>query len=65
MRHLYGLVEELNDTQAQMTGMKPKDAIKLNQVPLVNQDNYPEEEILPEPRLYCYLLQSSEEHNDQ
>ena len=36
VRHLYGLVDELNDTQTQMTGLKPKDAIKLNQVHLVN-----------------------------
>ena len=36
VRHLYGLVDELNDTQTQMTGMKLSDVIKLNQVPLVN-----------------------------
>ena len=41
VKHLYGLVDELNDTETQMTGMKLKDAIKLNQVPLVNQENYP------------------------
>ena len=29
VRHLYGLVDELNDTQTQMIGMKPKDGIKL------------------------------------
>ena len=48
-----------------MIGMKPKDAIKLKQVPLVNRENYPEEDTLPEDGLYCYLLQPSEEHNDQ
>ena len=26
-RHLYGLGDELNDTETQMIGMKPKDAI--------------------------------------
>ena len=36
VKHLYGLVDELNDTQTEMTGMKPKVAIKLGQVPLVN-----------------------------
>ena len=36
VKHLYGLVGELNNTETQMTGMKLKDAIKLNQVPLVN-----------------------------
>ena len=35
VKHLYGLVEELNDTATEMIGMKPKDAIKLNEVPLV------------------------------
>ena len=30
VKHLYGLVDELNDTETQMTGMKPSDAIKLN-----------------------------------
>ena len=63
--HLYGLVNELNNTQTQMTGMKPKDAIKLNQVPLVNRENYPPEDTLPEDGLYCYLLQPGEEHDDQ
>ena len=35
VKHLYGLVDELNDMQAEMIGIKPKDAIKLNQVLLV------------------------------
>ena len=65
MRHLYGLVDKLNDTETQMTGMKCKDAIKLNQVPLVNRENYPPENTLPEDGLYRYLLQPGEEHDDQ
>ena len=65
VKHLYGLVDELNDTTTEMIGMKPKDAIVLDQVPLVNQENYPEEDKLPEDGLYQYLLQPSEEHNDQ
>ena len=36
VKHLYGLVDELNDMQTGMIGMKPSDAIKLDQVPLVN-----------------------------
>ena len=36
VKHLYGLVDELNVTQTEMIGMKPKDAIVLDQVPLVN-----------------------------
>ena len=35
VKHHYGLVDELNDMETEMIGMKPKDAIKLNEVPLV------------------------------
>ena len=65
VKHLYGLVDELNDTQTQMIGMKPSDAIKLKQVPLVNRENYPPEDTLPEDGLYRCLLQPGEEHDDQ
>ena len=65
VKHLYGLVDELNDTETEMIRMKPKDAIVLDQVPLVAQESYPEEEVLPEDGLYRYLLQPGEEHDDQ
>ena len=65
VKHLCGLVDELNDTTIEMIGMKPKDAIKLDEVPLAKQENYPEEDKLPEDGLYQYLLQPSEEHDDQ
>ena len=65
VKHLYGFVDELNDTETEMIGMKPKDAIKLDEVPLVSQESYPPEEVLPEDGLYQYLLQPSEEHDDQ
>ena len=64
VKHLYGLVDELNDTETQMIGMKPKDAIVLDQVPPVAQAAYPPEEVLPEDGLYQYLLQPDEEHDD-
>ena len=64
-KHLYGLVGELNNTETEMIGMKPKDAIVLDQVPLVNREAYPPEEVLPEDGLYRYLLQPGEEHGDQ
>ena len=48
-----------------MIGMKPNDAIKLNEVPLVKQEVYSPEEVLPKDGLYRYLLQPGEEHNDQ
>ena len=65
VKHLYGLVDELNDTETEMIGMKPKDAIVLDEVPLVKQESYPPEEVLPEDGLYHYLLQPGKEHNDQ
>ena len=35
VKHLYVLVDELNNTETEMIRMKPKDAIKLKEVPLV------------------------------
>ena len=32
VKHLYELIDELNDTESEMIGMKPKDAIRLNEV---------------------------------
>ena len=65
VKHLYGLADELNNTETEIIGMKPKDAIKLNEVPLVAQESYPPEDTLPEDGLYRYLLQPGEEHDDQ
>ena len=65
VKDLYGLVDKLNDTETDMIGMKPSNAIKLNQVPLVKRESYPEEDMLPEDGLYHYLLQPSEEDDDQ
>ena len=65
VKHLYELVDELNDTETEMIEMKPKDAIRLNEVPLVARESYPPEEVLPEDGLYRYLLQPGEEHDDQ
>ena len=62
IKHLY---DELNDMETEMIGMKPKDAIVLDQVPLVKREAYPPEEVLPEDGLYRYLLQPGEEHDDQ
>ena len=65
VKHLYGLVDKLNDTETQMTGIKPKDMIKLKEVPLVNGEGYPPEDTLPEDGFYRYLSQPGEEHDDQ
>ena len=63
-------MQELNDSEKvslawvkHLTGMKPKDAIELKKVPLV--ENYPPEDTLPEDGLYHFLLQPGEEHDDQ
>ena len=63
VKHLYRLVDELNNTETKMIGMKPKDAIKLEEVPI--KEDYPPEDTLPEDGLYRYLLQPGEEHDDQ
>ena len=65
VKHLYGLADELNDTETEMIGMKAKDAIKLDEVPLVALESYPPEEVLHEDGLYRYLLQPGEEHDYQ
>ena len=52
VKKYYGIVDELNDTETEMIGIKPKDAIKLKEVPLVNREAYPPEEVLPEDGLY-------------
>ena len=63
VKHLYGLVDKLNNTETKMIGIKPKDAIKLEDVPI--KEDYPPEDTLPEDGLYRYLLQPGEEHDDQ
>ena len=65
VKHLYELADELNDTETEMIGMKPKVAIRLYEVLLAARESYPPEEILPEDRLYRNLLQPREEHDDQ
>ena len=42
VKHLYGLADELNDMETEMIGMKPKDAIVLDQVPVVDREAYPQ-----------------------
>ena len=53
----------MNNTKSLMIDMKPKDAIKLDTVPLGKK--YPEETVPPEDGLYRYLYQPSEQHGDQ
>ena len=53
-------VKRLNNTISSMIGMKSKDAIKLDTVPL--DKTYPEETVLPKDGLYRYLYQPAEQH---
>ena len=53
----------MNNTESSMTGMKPKDAIKIVNVPL--DKKYSEETVLPKDGLYRYLYQPGEPHGDQ
>ena len=53
----------MNNTKSAMINMKPKDAIKLDTVPL--DKTYAEGTVLPENRLYRYLYQPGEQHGDQ
>ena len=53
----------MNNAVSSMIGMKPKDAIKLDTVPL--NKTYPEETELPEDRLYRYLYQPGKQHGDE
>ena len=46
-----------------MIGTKPKDAIKLDTVPL--DKKYPEETVLTKDGLYRYFYQPGEQHGDQ
>ena len=63
VKNLNKIVNKMNNTKSSMTGMKPKDAIKLDTIPL--NKTYPKETVLPEDGLYRYLYQSGEQHGDQ
>ena len=57
------IVNKMNNTVSSMITMKPKDAIKLDTVPL--NKTYPEETVLPEDGLYRYLYQPAKQHGHQ
>ena len=63
VKNLNKIVNKMNNTKSLMIDMKPKDAIKLDTVPLGKK--YPEETVPPEDGLYRYLYQPSEQHGDQ
>ena len=53
VKNLNKAVNKMNSTVSSMIGMKPKDVIKLDTVPL--DKKYPKETVLPEDGLYRYL----------
>ena len=55
VKKLYKVVNKVDNIISLMTDMKPKDAIKLDTVPL--EKKYPEETVLPEDVLYRDLYQ--------
>ena len=63
VKNLNKIVNKMNNTVSSMISMKPKDAIKLDTVPL--DKKYPEETVPPEDGLYRYLYQPGEQHGDQ
>ena len=63
VKNLNKAVNKMNNTESSMTGMQPKDAIKLDTVPL--NKTYPEETVLPEDGLYRYLYEPGKQHGDQ
>ena len=63
VKNLNKIVKKMNNTVSSMIGIKPKDAIKLNTVPL--DKTYPKETVLPEDGLYRYFYQPKEQHGDQ
>ena len=63
VKNLNKTVNKINNTESSMIGMKLKDAIKLDTVPL--DKKYLEETVLPKDGLYGYLYQPGEHHGDQ
>ena len=63
IKDLNNVANRKNNIVSSMIGMKPKDAIKLDTVPL--DKKYPEKTILSEDGLYRYLYQHGKQHGDQ
>ena len=63
VKNMNKIVNKPKNAVSSMIGIKPKDAIKLDVVPL--NKIYPEETVLPEDGLYRYLCQPGEQHGDQ
>ena len=62
VKNLNKTVNKMNNTVSSMIGMKPKDAIKLDTVPL--NKKYPEETVLPKDGLFISLANNMETKKD-
>lgn len=65
VKHIYSLIDKMNDTETDMVGIKPLDAIKLKEVSLQRNEDYHPKDLLTEDGLYRYLLQPGEGFSDQ
>ena len=63
VKNLNKILDKMNNRVSLMIDMKPKDAIKLDTVPLGK--TFPEETVLPEDGLYRYIYQPGEQHGNQ
>ena len=63
VENLNKIVNKMNNTVSPMIGMKSKNAVKLDIVPL--DKTYPEETVLPKDGLYRYLYQPGKQYGDQ
>ena len=63
VKNLNKIVNKMNNTVSSMIGIKPKDAIKLDNVPL--DKKYPKETALSKDGLYRYLYQPGKQHGDK
>ena len=60
IKKLNKIVNKMKNTKSSMINMRPKDAIKLDSVPL--DKTYSEETVLPEDGLCRYLYQPGGQH---
>ena len=63
VKNLNKIVNKMSNRKSSMIAINPKDAIKLDTVPL--DTTYPEETVLPEDGLYRYLYQPGEQYGNQ
>ena len=63
VKNLIKIVNKMSNTVSSMIDIKPKDAIKLDTIPL--DKKYPEETVQPDDDLYRYLYQPGEQHGDK